>query len=176
MPRRQKTRSAVANFIKNVKSELGTLEDTQEQPLLYPPQKTVLKYPELTFEQTELVNISRQFLVRALNSAYYQLFKRPKHSHILQDDSDHYASEFSKSLIEQRPWAFPKQLSSKKQPKHKEDTDYIEIGLEGSDAQYSEEMDETERPNEEIDEEKVELKGIWEDDQESESPDSEEMI
>ena len=117
--RKRKTRSAVASFIRNVKAEIGNLElNAQELPLLYPvtsnkPLKFVPRYPEFTDEQLELINSGRSFLAKALNSPYYQLFKKSANPHILVEQPGKYANEFTKSLIKQRPLAFPDELKKK---------------------------------------------------------------
>ena len=133
------------------------------------------RYPEFTDEQVELINFSRGFLSKALNSPYYQLFKKSINSHILVEQSDLYANEFSKSLISQRPLGFPEEIRKR----IKIGKDEYQLGLHitsenSSDNEGTE--NEKEKAPEEENQDEFEVKGLWEDGIESESLDSEEII
>ena len=148
----------------------------QETPLIYPVYlkqqlKIITRYPEFTEEQQELISYSRAYLSRALNSPYYQLFKKSSNSHSLLDQSEKCANEFIQSLIKQRPFYFPEEL--KKKVKFSKDRNLdteLFVGDDESDKEKSEEKEEIESN------EDSELPGIWEDGKESDHMDSEEII
>lgn len=132
------------------------------------------KYPEFTIEQIDLVNYSRSFLAKALNSPFYQLFKQSVNPHILVEQVGKYADEFSKSLVAQRPNAFPDEL--KKKMKIEKDEEILGIIITDEKSSADEEEKENEKVSEEENQDEFAVKGLWEDGVESESLDSEEII
>ncbi|CAG9333482.1 unnamed protein product [Blepharisma stoltei] len=190
--RKRKARSAVSVFVRNQRAELGTLSsqkkggiDTQdiEIPALYPPRKVTFKYPSLSPEQAELVSISRSFLGKALNSPYYQYFRKSINPHILLETRRSYATQFMKSLVHQRPHAFPKELHSKKiKLDEEEELKNVPIFEENEESEKENEEDnekeaeEEEEAEEEIEDDEMGMKGLWEDGNESESGGSEASI
>lgn len=181
--RKKRTRSAVSTFIRNTRAELGNLNEHYgvDQPVLYPLQKTVFKYPTLSPEQSELVGISRSFLSKALNSPYYQLFRKSINPHILLETRRSYANQFMKSLVQQRPGAFPKELHTKKakiEEEDKEETNMPVLAENEEENQEEEEENNEEEQNieedsDQIENEEIGTKGLYEDGNESELDGSE---
>jgi hypothetical protein len=133
------------------------------------------RYPDFTEDQSELINYSRSFLSKALNSPYYQLFKQTNNSHILLEPVQKYANEFVRNLTSQRPYAFPEELRKKVKIESEE---YV-LGLvlssnSSSDGEKSKEPNPEEEGENQEDE--FEVKGLWEDGIENNSMDSEEII
>jgi hypothetical protein len=150
------------------------------------PLKNNLIYKPLTHEQIELVDLSKKFLSRALNSPFYLLFHKPNLQHFLLEDSDGYKTDFLKSLVKQRENGFPKELhgsdilSPRKRPKLSRKISELQ-GITSEDPNPSspaplEFPSESEHEQEE-EENELETKGLWEDGaDDEESSDSEAML
>lgn len=150
------------------------------------PLKNNQIYKPLTQEQTELVDLSKRFLSKALNSPFYLLFHQQNIQHFLLEDSDGYKTEFLKSLVAQREHAFPKELHSsdilspRKRPQLSKKINELQ-GITNEDPNPSSPAP-LEFPSEsehEIEDEEIEVetKGLWEDgEDDKESSDSEAML
>ena len=91
------------------------------------------------------------------------------------EQSRKYANEFTKSLIRQRPLAFPEELKKRIKTEKEETHDEIILGSDQG-SEDEEDKDKEKISEEENQEEEFGVKGLWEDGVASESLDSEEVI